>query len=82
MTRKDFGLRAIAIGGLAATLMAAVPAAYAQDKVVVFAAASLKDALDCGNRALVRQRLAEFIADELDVEGQWSGCEVAVRTNA
>jgi molybdate transport system substrate-binding protein len=51
MTRKGFGLGAIAIGGFAATLMAAVPAAHAEDKVVVFAAASLKDALDAVNKA-------------------------------
>ena len=51
MTRKGFGLRAIAIGGFAAVLMAAVPAAHAEDKVVVFAAASLKDALDAVNKA-------------------------------
>jgi molybdate transport system substrate-binding protein len=51
LMRKGFGLRAIAIGGLAATLMAAAPAAHAQDKVVVFAAASLKDALDAVNKA-------------------------------
>jgi FlaA1/EpsC-like NDP-sugar epimerase len=31
--------------------------------------AQLKDALDCGNRAMVRARLAEFIAEEHD-EGQ------------
>ncbi|RUX69779.1 molybdate ABC transporter substrate-binding protein, partial [Mesorhizobium sp. M7A.F.Ca.US.005.03.1.1] len=51
MTRKGFGSRAIAIGGLAAALMAVVPAAHAEDKVVVFAAASLKDALDAVNKA-------------------------------
>ncbi|ESY75966.1 molybdate ABC transporter substrate-binding protein [Mesorhizobium sp. M0051] len=50
MTRKGFGPRVIAIGGLSATLMA-VPAAHAEDKVMVFAAASLKDALDAVNRA-------------------------------
>ncbi|CAN7504949.1 molybdate ABC transporter substrate-binding protein [Mesorhizobium sp. LjNodule214] len=47
----DFGLKAIAIGGLTATLMAAVPAAHAEDKVIVFAAASLKGGLDAVNRA-------------------------------
>ena len=51
LTRKSFGLRAIAIGGFAATLMAALPAAHAEDKVVVFAAASLKNALDAVNTA-------------------------------
>ncbi len=47
----DFRLNAIAIGGLTAILMAAVPAAHAEDKVVVFAAASLKDGLDAVNKA-------------------------------
>jgi molybdate transport system substrate-binding protein len=51
LTRKGFGLRAIAIGGFAATLMAALPAARAEHKVVVFAAASLKDGLDAVNKA-------------------------------
>ena len=41
----------------------------------------LKDALDCGNRALVRRRIGEFIADEIDEERQWSGCEVTVGTS-
>ncbi|MBZ9675916.1 molybdate ABC transporter substrate-binding protein [Mesorhizobium sp. ES1-1] len=50
MFRREFGLRAIAMGGLAATLMSAVPAAHAEGKVVVFAAASLKDALDAVNK--------------------------------
>ncbi|RJT41822.1 molybdate ABC transporter substrate-binding protein [Mesorhizobium waimense] len=45
----DFGLKAIAIGGLTAILMATAPAARAEDKVVVFAAASLKDGLDAVN---------------------------------
>jgi FlaA1/EpsC-like NDP-sugar epimerase len=43
---------------------------------------SLKDAIDCGNRALVRSRIGEFIADELGEERQWSGCEVTVGTGA
>lgn len=51
MTGKGFGLKAIAAGGLAAVLMATVPAARAEDKVIVFAAASLKDALDAVNKA-------------------------------
>ncbi|TIN81835.1 MAG: molybdate ABC transporter substrate-binding protein, partial [Mesorhizobium sp.] len=51
MTGKGFGLKAIPIGGLTAALMAAVPAAQADDKVIVFAAASLKDALDAVNKA-------------------------------
>ncbi|WP_137931852.1 molybdate ABC transporter substrate-binding protein [Mesorhizobium comanense] len=51
MTGKGFGLKAMAIGGLAAILMAAVPAAHADDKLTVFAAASLKDALDAVNKA-------------------------------
>jgi molybdate transport system substrate-binding protein len=51
MMGKGFGLKAIAIGGLTAMLMAAVPAAHADDKLTVFAAASLKDALDAVNKA-------------------------------
>jgi len=51
MTGNGFGLKAIAIGGLTAMLMAAVPAAHADDKLTVFAAASLKDALDAVNKA-------------------------------
>ena len=43
---------------------------------------SLKDAIDCGNRALVRSRIGEFIADELGEERHWSGCEVTVGTGA
>jgi molybdate transport system substrate-binding protein len=47
------GLRwaAIALGGLAAVLMAAVPAARAEDKLLVFAASSLKEGLDAVNKA-------------------------------
>jgi molybdate transport system substrate-binding protein len=51
LRHKGFGLRAIAVGGFAAALMAAVPAAHAEDKVIVFAAASLKDGLDAVNKA-------------------------------
>ena len=51
LTRRGFGSRAIAIGGFAAMLAAAVPAAHAEDKVLVFAAASLKDGLDAVNKA-------------------------------
>ena len=51
MTGKGFGLKAVAIGGLTWMLMAAMPAAHADDKVIVFAAASLKDALDAVNKA-------------------------------
>ncbi|RVC66888.1 molybdate ABC transporter substrate-binding protein, partial [Mesorhizobium sp. M2A.F.Ca.ET.046.02.1.1] len=51
MTGTGFGLKAIAIGGFTAMLMAAVTAARADDKVVVFAAASLKDALDAVSKA-------------------------------
>jgi FlaA1/EpsC-like NDP-sugar epimerase len=40
----------------------------------------LKAALDCGNRALVRGRLASFIAEELGEEREWSGCEVSIPT--
>jgi FlaA1/EpsC-like NDP-sugar epimerase len=42
----------------------------------------LKEAIECGNRALVRSRLADFIADELGEEIQWTGSEVPFRTNA
>ncbi len=51
LTRRKFGLGMMAaIGGMMAMLMAAVPAAQA-DEVVVFAAASLKGALDNVNDA-------------------------------
>lgn len=53
MTYKRFGLKAIGVAGLGALLIGAVPAAHAEDKVVVFAAASLKDALDGVNKACV-----------------------------
>lgn len=49
LTRK--GSTTIAKVGLAAMLMVVVPAAYADDKVVVFAAASLKEGLDAVNKA-------------------------------
>lgn len=48
--RREFGLR-VAVGGLAAVLCAAAPAAFAQANVTVFAAASLKNALDDINAA-------------------------------
>jgi molybdate transport system substrate-binding protein len=51
LTRTGFGLRAIAIGGFAAMAMAAMPAAHADDQLVVFAASSMKDALDAVNTA-------------------------------
>ena len=52
LTRRVFGMRmAAAIAGLAAMVVATVPAARADDKVVVFAAASLKNALDSVNAA-------------------------------
>jgi len=51
MTHKGFALGAIAIGAFAVSLMAAAPAARADDKVIVFAAASLKDGLDAVNKA-------------------------------
>ncbi|AZO12256.1 MULTISPECIES: molybdate ABC transporter substrate-binding protein [unclassified Mesorhizobium] len=50
MTGNGFGLKRIAIGGLTAALMASAPA-HAGDKVIVFAAASLKNALDAVNKA-------------------------------
>lgn len=50
--RKISSLRALALlGGLAGAFAASLPAAHAQDKVTVFAAASLKDALDAVNSA-------------------------------
>jgi molybdate transport system substrate-binding protein len=49
-TRRRFGL-ALAISGLAAVFFAAAPAAQAADNVTVFAAASLKNALDNINTA-------------------------------
>ncbi len=50
--RREFGLRfAALVGGLAAVLYAAAPAALAQANVTVFAAASLKNALDNINAA-------------------------------
>ena len=52
LTRRVFGMRvAAAIAGLAAMVAVSVPAARADDKVVVFAAASLKNALDNVNAA-------------------------------
>ena len=52
LARRRFGMGlAAAIGGLAAMLFAAVPNAIAQEKVTVFAAASLKNALDAVNGA-------------------------------
>lgn len=48
--RKGIGSRLVAAAaGLAALVLAAVPAAQAQDEVLVFAAASLKNALDAVN---------------------------------
>ena len=50
LTCRVFGMRmAAAIAGLATIIVATVPAARADDKVVVFAAASLKNALDAVN---------------------------------
>lgn len=51
-TRRGFGLRLVAaVGGLAAMLSFGLPAARADDSVVVFAAASLKNALDAVDAA-------------------------------
>jgi len=50
LTRIGTGL-AVAVGGLAAMLLAGIPGAVAQEKVTVFAAASLKNALDAVNAA-------------------------------
>jgi molybdate transport system substrate-binding protein len=46
LTRRIFAMKMAAIAGLAAMVIATVPAARADDSVVVFAAASLKNALD------------------------------------
>jgi molybdate transport system substrate-binding protein len=52
LTGKGFGLKALAAaGGFAAMMMAMAPAAQADDEVIVFAAASLKNALDAVNTA-------------------------------
>ena len=52
LARRRFGMGlAAAVGGMAAMLFAAVPNAIAQEKVTVFAAASLKNALDAVNAA-------------------------------
>ena len=50
LVRKGFGLKAAAIGGLA-ILIAAMPVAHADDRLIVFAAASMKNALDAVNTA-------------------------------
>lgn len=51
-TRRGFGLRlAVAVGGLAAVLSVGLPSARADGDVVVFAAASLKNALDAVDAA-------------------------------
>ncbi|WP_292551509.1 molybdate ABC transporter substrate-binding protein [Mesorhizobium sp.] len=50
LVRKSFGLKAAAIGGLT-ILIAAMPVAYADDRLIVFAAASMKNALDAVNTA-------------------------------
>ena len=46
LTRRRLGWLAAAMAGLAAMAVVSVPAAHAGDNVVVFAAASLKNALD------------------------------------
>ncbi|WP_292715348.1 molybdate ABC transporter substrate-binding protein [Mesorhizobium sp.] len=51
LVRKGFGLTAAAIGGLMTMLIAAMPAAHADDRLIVFAAASMKNALDAVNTA-------------------------------
>ncbi|WP_292528880.1 molybdate ABC transporter substrate-binding protein [Mesorhizobium sp.] len=50
LVRNGFGLKAAAIGGLA-ILIAAMPVAHADDRLIVFAAASMKNALDAVNTA-------------------------------
>ena len=62
LTRRVFGMRmAAAIAGLAAMMAVSVPAARADDKVVVFAAASLKNALDNVNAAWKTQTGKEAV---------------------
>jgi molybdate transport system substrate-binding protein len=51
LLRKGFGLTAAAIGGLTTMLIAAMPDAHADDRLIVFAAASMKNALDAVNTA-------------------------------
>ena len=52
LTRRIFAMGMVAaIAGLAAMVAVSVPAARADEKVVVFAAASLKNALDSVNAA-------------------------------
>lgn len=51
MVRQGFGLSTAAIAGLATMLIAAMPAAHADDRLIVFAAASMKNALDAVNTA-------------------------------
>jgi molybdate transport system substrate-binding protein len=51
LVRQGFGLSTAAIAGLATTLIAAMPAAHADDRLIVFAAASMKNALDAVNTA-------------------------------
>ena len=54
LTRRFFGINLAAVlGGLAVALFAVVPASLAQEKVTVFAAASLKNALDGVNAAWI-----------------------------
>ncbi|WP_287177268.1 molybdate ABC transporter substrate-binding protein [Mesorhizobium sp.] len=50
LVRKGFGLKVAAIGGFA-ILIAAMPVAHADDRLIVFAAASMKNALDAVNTA-------------------------------
>ena len=55
-TRRGFGLRALlALAALAVSLAGGLPAARAADQVTVFAAASLKNALDAINAAWQRE---------------------------
>src|SRR5665647_1241691 len=47
LNRRRFGLKfAVAIGGMATMLLAGSPSAFSADNITVFAAASLKNALD------------------------------------
>ena len=76
LTRRAFGMgMAAAIAGLAAMVAISVPAARADDKVVVFAAASLKNALDnvtaawkaeTGKEAVISYEASSTLAKQIE----------------
>jgi molybdate transport system substrate-binding protein len=76
LTRRIFVTRmAAAIAGLAAMVVATLPAARADDKVVVFAAASLKNALDdvsaawkadTGKEAIISYAASSALAKQIE----------------